>query len=258
MLTNCNNKNQPVEVDFDTIKVVKDFDAQNNDGETIGKATIQINYVYPKYVSGKTPEEAETNLQKLTKLFNKLFLGNNNSTDVQEALDNYVEIYYNHFNKVVQEIALDVDLENEINFTHTLIDSVNIVNDTIIALNVYMDNYEGGAHPIYANNYKNINLNNFSIITEDDIFVDGYKEKLTEIIKTKLLETSFKDYITEETTEEDIKSYFNDFDKIAPNGNFLILDDGIKYIYNPYEIAPYAAGNFEVLIPNSELSEIRK
>ncbi|MGI6719122.1 MAG: RsiV family protein [Bacteroidales bacterium] len=258
ILTSCNNEKNDIKVDFDSINIVKDFDAENSEGNIIGKANIKIDYTYPKSFSGKTTKETESNLQELTNIFNEIVLGDNSVYSAQEAVDNYIDNYYEHFISLIKDITSEVEVDNIINFSHSITDTVNVVNDTILTINLFVDNYEGGAHPVYVIYYKNINLKTLSYINEEDVFVEGYKEKLTEIIKKKLLETSFKEYRNDETTEEDIKGYFFDFDKIVPNNNFIILSDGIKYLYNFYEIAPYAAGVFEVYIPNSEIEGILK
>ncbi len=37
--------------------------------------------------------------------------------------------------------------------------------------------------------------------------------------------------------------------KFILSANYAFLGDSIKLYYNPYEIAPYAAGDFEVTVP---------
>jgi len=40
--------------------------------------------------------------------------------------------------------------------------------------------------------------------------------------------------------------------------NFILGSDGVTFIYNPYEIAPYAAGVIELTISNDDLKPIWK
>ena len=40
--------------------------------------------------------------------------------------------------------------------------------------------------------------------------------------------------------------------------NFALTKDGLKFVYNPYEIAPYAMGQQEIVIPYSELKSLLK
>jgi hypothetical protein len=49
---------------------------------------------------------------------------------------------------------------------------------------------------------------------------------------------------------------FFTIEDIVPNNNFWLSDNGIHYSYNEYEIAPYAMGVIDVVVPYSELTEI--
>ena len=44
--------------------------------------------------------------------------------------------------------------------------------------------------------------------------------------------------------------------EILPSDNFKVTEDGITFIYNPYEIAAYAAGTIRITIPWDELQDI--
>jgi hypothetical protein len=43
---------------------------------------------------------------------------------------------------------------------------------------------------------------------------------------------------------------------IFPSENFILNDETITFVYNPYEIAPYAVGSIELIITYSEVSKI--
>ena len=43
---------------------------------------------------------------------------------------------------------------------------------------------------------------------------------------------------------------------IFPAENFILGDETITFVYNPYEIAPYALGSTELTLPYSQLSKI--
>ena len=43
-----------------------------------------------------------------------------------------------------------------------------------------------------------------------------------------------------------------------PSSNFILGKDGITFIYNPYEIAPYALGRIELTISNATLEPLFK
>ena len=44
--------------------------------------------------------------------------------------------------------------------------------------------------------------------------------------------------------------------EIEPNGNFRVSEEGVTYIYNQYEIAPYVMGAIQVTVPWNELEGI--
>jgi hypothetical protein len=47
-------------------------------------------------------------------------------------------------------------------------------------------------------------------------------------------------------------------DQIVPNNNFYITPEGIVYVYNPYDIAPYSMGQTSVLLTFEKLKPILK
>ena len=115
----------------------------------------------------------------------------------------------------------------------------------------------GGTHPAKTRYFFNFNLTNGTIIQENDLFIDGYQEELTEIIKEKIIEDSH--------INQDIPSIdsFEDteyiLEAIIPNGNFYINDEAICYVYNPYEIAPINyIGETEVVLPYKLIKHLMK
>ncbi len=115
--------------------------------------------------------------------------------------------------------------------------------------NVYM----GGAHNLETRNYYNFDLKTGKVISESDIFKSNVMAELTKIIKLRIVEES--DDI--ESLEELNESVFWT-DSIKPNGNFYITDESINYVFNPYEIAPYAYGDTEVSLPFSYIKKLLK
>ena len=43
-----------------------------------------------------------------------------------------------------------------------------------------------------------------------------------------------------------------------PSENFILGEEAITFIYNPYEIAPYEKGSIELTLAYSELDDILK
>jgi len=118
----------------------------------------------------------------------------------------------------------------------------------IISYVLYSYAYLGGAHGSWGNFVTNFNMKDGSIVTEDDLFVPDYKEELSKILTDHLFDAV-----------GDQESYDILFVKeVEPNGNFEVSEEGISYLYNPYEIGPYAIGMITVTVPWQELEHILK
>lgn len=90
-------------------------------------------------------------------------------------------------------------------------------------------------------------------ITEKDLFKDNYKEFLTELLVNRFIEEN-----KELSSIDDLKKTDYWVDSIRPNDNFYITDEGISYIFNPYEIASYYVGETEIFLPYARLKNILK
>ncbi|HLP04642.1 MAG TPA: RsiV family protein [Paludibacter sp.] len=116
--------------------------------------------------------------------------------------------------------------------------------------------YMGGAHGLETRNYFNFNLKTGALITEKDLFKDGYMAALSELIKQRIVEESKDSAEKEPILDLEDTDYWTD--SIKPNGNFYITDEGINYVFNPYQIAPYSLGETEVTLPFDRLKNILK
>ncbi|MDR2823882.1 MAG: RsiV family protein [Prevotellaceae bacterium] len=105
----------------------------------------------------------------------------------------------------------------------------------------------GGAHGSNYWFYFNFDLANGHWLIEKDLFSDSYEQTLTDLIKNTIIE---------DNKQTNIDNGIYSLDSIKPNGNFFISDEGITYLFNIYEIAPYHVGQTEVFLPYSKLKAI--
>ena len=138
-----------------------------------------------------------------------------------------------------KEIYKDADDEY---FAHTKPQRINVfsvdtvcVEDKFVSVRYSRSIYEGGAHGYHEDIALNFDTKTGKQITESDLFISGYQEKLEQ----KILECMDKD------TREMLFS-----EQTEPNG--------IYYYFNPYEVGPYAAGVISSFIPWNELTELIK
>lgn len=114
-----------------------------------------------------------------------------------------------------------------------------------------VDYYEGGAHGI--NQLITFNFDNTTgkLITLADVFAPGYESQL----KSTLLKALKSKTGLNSMNELKDAGYLYSMD-MFPSENFILNEETITFVYNPYEIAPYALGSIELIITYSEVSKI--
>lgn len=128
--------------------------------------------------------------------------------------------------------------------------AVEILSDTLISLSVQEEYFTGGAHGGYGTYFINVNPATGADVTLENILKAGYNEPLR-----SLGEKIFRKVREIPDTASLNENYFEFADdKFELNQNYGFKKEGIVFFYNSYEIAPYAAGPTEVLIPYEELA----
>ena len=103
--------------------------------------------------------------------------------------------------------------------------------------------FTGGAHGSNYRIFYNYNLADGQMLHEEDLFAPGYEEPLTELLLQNIVEQN-EDF----QLIEDLKHYGYNVDEIHPNDNFFLTDSSLVYVFNQYEIAPYALGETEIAV----------
>ena len=99
--------------------------------------------------------------------------------------------------------------------------------------------YTGGTHGVEGNEYLTVDMTTHKVLTLPDI-ID--QKKLPEV--KELLWSFYTNFGS--TKDEDAFTKKTDFD--VPE-NFYLAHDGIHFIYHEYEIASYAEGEQDLVIP---------
>lgn len=113
--------------------------------------------------------------------------------------------------------------------------------------------FQGGAHGGSFTGFINWDGKTDKNVTLGDILIDGYQPGLT-----KIAERIFRKNEKLTATASLADNYFFDKGKFALNDNYSITPMGLRYIYNQYEIKPYAAGQTELIIPYAEIKKLMK
>lgn len=112
--------------------------------------------------------------------------------------------------------------------------------------------YTGGAHPYSGARYSVLSLADGNQITLDDLLKPGHDAALNVAGERIFRET--RELKEEETLEEQGFSFPNDV--FSLNDNFGVLKEGLDFIFNSYEIAPYALGPTQFTVPYEDIQEL--
>lgn len=190
----------------------------------------------------------------ISNLFGESYVSFTNDSVVPAFIADLVTDYKNNNAPLLDQI--DSTSTYSFNNEHTL-SGFSLYNDKkIYVYGIERFVYMGGAHGLETRYYFNYNLKTGKLITESDLFINNYKTKLSDLIKQRIVEQSKED--SEEAPIMDLENTDYWTDSIKPNGNFYITDEGINYVFNPYEIAPYSLGETEVSLPYDRLKDILK
>lgn len=112
----------------------------------------------------------------------------------------------------------------------------------VIVWEDYAESYLcGAAHGLSKYSYVNYSTKESKILNLDDLFIPGYKDKVTDMIRKEL---SIRDDL------------LTPIDEIELSVQFRIRMDGIQFVYNVYEIAPYSSGAIRVDISSDALESL--
>lgn len=114
----------------------------------------------------------------------------------------------------------------------------------------------GGAHPNTWTKWINIEAPTGKVLAKNTVFLPGSEGAICDLIlKYLLIEANKRLAGSEELkTLDDLHEagILLDGDLYVPD-NFLLASDGIIFLFNRYEIAPYSMGDFQLNIPYAEI-----
>lgn len=210
---------------------------------------LQFEIEFPKVLDNqKALYSIQQNL--IDKFFGHEYVGQS----IEDALDSYVSFSYTEYianNKAFAERLETDENEDGAILSEQQVLTARVISDAdgILTYEVEQYVYMGGAHGINTRIYYNYEMESGILLTEKDVFVAGFEQPVTQLMHQMLIEQS-----EEFSSFNDFLDAGFEFDNIRPNGNFAITHDAIIYIFNPYEIAPYAYGETEIVLTKELLA----
>lgn len=106
--------------------------------------------------------------------------------------------------------------------------------------------YTGGAHGSTSEMYYNFDINTGKLLNSEDVFAAGTEEEIGKLLMK---------HLNDDNDDADDEKIVLSVDRIEPNGNFEIEEDGITFTFNQYEIAAYSYGAIDIFIPKREIKQ---
>ncbi len=211
--------------------------------ETGSNACVRIEMNYP--IPDQGPAPAAEGIRRAINWFISSYLSGTIDygaiyTDIKPAIEEYFNRYYRpnsrkayeYYNRISGEILFE--------------------NSEIITLQMTMESYTGGVHPVELTNI-------FAIDVETGAWHYNLKPYITDMDELKAIA---KRYFRQERTIPDKKSlqdagfHFRGGFKLPKSIGFT--PRGLLLHYNVYEVAPYSKGETRFTIPYEEIEELVK
>lgn len=220
------NKNIVIDKNISNEKISTTTDVVINDVNEF----YEIHAIYPKEISDKNSVIEKKILE----------IVNRNKEEWKIGGD-----LYNELKTLKEEYSDYPDTKYELNISYN-----KYVSKTKGTVSYVFQSYKftGGAHGNTA--LFTYTFNDKGFVNIDNFLNTGNRNGLylTNIIKEKLT-LSLGDLYNEEMLNNGLSEIYTNFD------NFVVLDEGIKFIFEQYQVAPYAAGQPEVLLTWEELNK---
>ena len=217
------------------------------------QAKLRIDFSFIKESSDEKMKDS------INHMLQGLVFGNKFATqDPQQAVRLYANNYFSNYRKDLEPMYRDesADIGGEPNdiwysYEHETETKVEYYDKHLLTYRFYLEEFTGGAHPVYFTNFLNIDLRTLKQIELNDLLIGEYDEELTEMLITQLMED------TGASTKEELEELgYGTTADIIPTENFKLTPGGISFLYNIYEIAPYVIGPVEIDLSFRQLEPI--
>lgn len=245
LLTSCRNTNKeinnPNKIGWEFEKLSEDRMVYINNDSTKEGMKISIGFIYPKAYCN------DTILRNAQRAFVASYSDDTSNIEPKEA-------FHKKIDEVVKQALIygDEAVEDFPDFSSYYESIQTVLFDTsdlsnYMTIQTQMEEYTGGAHGMHNTSYFSIDTRTGNMITEEKLYRPNYSKQLLPLIKEELLSRA--------NSKENPISLLNP-ESIESNGNFYFTPQGIVYVFNTYEVAPYSDGIIEITIPYQKIKDI--
>jgi len=198
-----------------------------------------------EYVKPTTTDETGKWLDNQLKRISGIRLGN---VDREIGFKKIADAYFKDYQKEIatqQKNGPDRGFSAWMNYTNNSQQSLTYNDHGYIVIDFLADSYTGGAHGNYSSTMYCFDVQNKKQMILSDVI------KIDSNTLQKLLEQNLRKQYNIKPQDQISTVLFDNF--LKPNKNFYFNNNGLAFMYNPYEVASYAQGQIVVFIPFSQL-----
>jgi len=136
--------------------------------------------------------------------------------------------------------------------------SVVLESGNIISVRYNISSYiSGAAHPFNFVRGLNLNAKTGDPILLSNILEDSYLDRLSDLTRSKLLQQRA---LNQETIDQQQEQWIREgtSPKEENFSSYVLSPDAVIFFFNPYQVAPYADGIIEVIVPYEDIKGLIK
>lgn len=209
---------------------------------TADERCVRIRFAYPEVSSNQAPKVAKKiNAFILQSLLSGLEGGDNEepAPSIEAFAEQFITDYESDphtFNSWELELTADVDYSNR----------------DLLSLRVAEHGYTGGAHPFSGARYYVLDLTTGDQVVLAQLLNTEFQTELNVVG-----ETSFREAreLPSGTSLED-EGFWLENNTFQVPDNVGVRKEGLVFLFNPYEVAPYAMGPTEFEVPYEDIKHL--
>lgn len=246
---NFGNKNND-KLSFDSIQVNETVHLFNDTAKPA--CNLVINFAY---VTNSTDNLLKDSLNAFfqSACFGEKYL----NLSPQEAIEQYKKKYTTDYRADLEPMFKQDEQENRENtyawysYYKNIESHIQLFHKDLLVYHIYYHEYTGGAHGNYMSTFLNLDLKTLTPIHLRDLFVEDYKDPLTQLLWQQLIE---ENHVSTRQEIEDLG--YGSTGELEPTENFYLTPKGITFYYNIYEIAPYVMGPTQITLPYESIQHL--
>lgn len=259
LLSGCNGQKQ---IDSETVKTVKVEEQAHLQDDTVSPACkITIDYSYLA-----ESDAADSIAQRINRTIQAHVLGKEYiRMNPEVAVDSFKNTYINNYRKDVNEFYQE-DIKNGTpkdelptwyNYEYGLTTHFSEGKEGILNFIAETFEYTGRAHPNSWNKWMNFEKNTGKLLALKDVFMAGSEKPMSDMLLEELItEMATRLEDSSITSLEGLQNagILNSTNMYVPD-NFLLEKEKVSFLYNKYDIAPYAVGVITLSLPYTSVEK---